>query len=789
MTIARAPTPGIGPLAALALALAACSGGSGGSKGPLPPGDIVYAHNPAILPVGLETTPDTPTCSGEVTGWSIAPQLPAGLELDGASGTISGTPTELAERSLYTVTARGPGGEAEVDLDLTVARPAAFALAGGLADDTLSVLALDPATGLPRPWSYTPAPPGQEWPGHLMVHPAGSPVYVVNRDSDNLTVWDFDMGAGRLTARGVVATGTKPFSIALHPAGTTAYVTYLGDGAVQAFRVDPADGDLQPLGAPQPTGEGPEGLAVDPQGRFLYVGNTASRSLRTFAIDALSGALSLAGPDVPAGKAPISMTVTRDGRFLYVVNAASQSLFTYALDALNGLPTLTDELVVGFLPASVLIEPTGRFLYVAVSGQNRVRSYAISAETGQLSEVGSAVVTPTQPSVLQTDGTGRFVYASTTSGSQVSVLAIDPLNGALSMAGTIRCRDLPLAFAVVTPPADAQPAPRFAYVTNRASGDVSSYVADGEAGRLKPAGAPILAGMQPRGIAVDPWMRFAYTANSGSDDVSTFAIDPTTGDLTELGPRVPAGSQPQAIVVEPSGRFAYVANLGSASLSAFAIDSQTGALVPTGTRPVGTGPIALAVERTGRFLHVANRDDATLSALSIDVQSGALTPVAPDLHVGALPRSIEAHPDGSLLFATFEGSGDLAVFRVAPQSGELSFGPSTFSGTTPTSVAVDPLGRFAFVTNLQPLGVGDLSRFALEPQTHLPQLLGTQLAGVNPVDAALDPSGRFLYVASEGSDDITVFAVDPLDGDLSLVEIEPAGVSPASIAVAGRFGL
>jgi 6-phosphogluconolactonase (cycloisomerase 2 family) len=777
-------------LAAAAVSLTSCSGGGGGgTSSPAAPSKLAYAHNPAILPVGLAVVADKPTYAGEVTSWSISPSLPTGLKLNKSDGTISGTPTELAARASYEVTAKGPGGEASVELDLTVARAAAFALAGGLADDTVTVLVLDPESGLPRPWSYSPAPAGQEWPGHMVAHPGGSPLYVVNRDTDNVTVWDFDMSVGRVTPRAVVPTGKRPFSIALHPQSLAAYVTYLEDGAVQAFSIDPLDGGLTPLGAPLPTGQGPDGLAVDPDGRFLYVGNTTSRTLRTFAIDAQTGALSQAGADVPAGEAPLSMTVTRDGRFLYVVNAASSSLFTYSLDALSGLPTLIDELEVGFLPAAVLIEPTGRFLYVAVSGERRVRSYAIDAASGVLKETGAPVVTPVQPSMLATDGTGRFVYVSTTSGSQVSLLAIDPLVGSLSMTGTVRTRDLPLAFTVVTPPKDADPAPRFAYVTNRGSSDISSYVADGEAGRLKPAGSPILTGLQPRGIAVDPWLRYAFTANSGSDDISMFAVDQATGDLTEIGPRVPAGMEPRALAVEPSGRFVYVANQGESSVSSFAIDEQNGALVALGTHTVGKGPIALTVEPTGRFLYVANRDAGTLSALAIDVASGALTPIAADLHVDALPRTIQAHPDGSLVFATFASTGELAVFRVNPQTGALSAGPSAASGSTPTSVAVDPLGRFAFVTNLQPLGVGDLSRFALDPGSDQPTLLGTLLAGVNPIDSALDPSGRFLYVTSEGSDDISVFAVDPSDGSLALVDIEPAGVSPASIVVAGKFGL
>src|SRR5260370_978231 len=55
--------------------------------------------------------------------------------------------------------------------------------------------------------------------------------------------------------------------------------------------------------------------------------------------------------------------------------------------------------------------------------------------------------------------------------------------------------------------------------------------------------------------------RFAYVANAGSNDVSMYTINASTGALTAIAPgTIAAGRFPNAVAVDPSGRFAYVAN-------------------------------------------------------------------------------------------------------------------------------------------------------------------------------------------------------------------------------------
>ena len=85
------------------------------------PAELSYATNPAIYTVGVAITDNAPSSTGgAVLIYSIVPSLPAGLDLDAATGVISGTPSELSEATDYTVRATNTGGSATVTLRVTV---------------------------------------------------------------------------------------------------------------------------------------------------------------------------------------------------------------------------------------------------------------------------------------------------------------------------------------------------------------------------------------------------------------------------------------------------------------------------------------------------------------------------------------------------------------------------------------------------------------------------------------------------------------------------------------------
>jgi hypothetical protein len=81
-----------------------------------PPKDLSYSQSPATYPINTVIIPNTPTVTNQVTGWSINPALPAGLDFNTSTGIISGTPLAASGPTDYTVTATNSAGSTTVIL-------------------------------------------------------------------------------------------------------------------------------------------------------------------------------------------------------------------------------------------------------------------------------------------------------------------------------------------------------------------------------------------------------------------------------------------------------------------------------------------------------------------------------------------------------------------------------------------------------------------------------------------------------------------------------------------------
>jgi glucose/arabinose dehydrogenase len=147
-------------LLVLLAALTGCGGSSGPGPAPLPaaPSDLAYAEAPAWYRAGEVIVPNLPTWGGGApTAWSASPPLPAGLDLDPATGAITGMPAAPQDPSAHTITAANGGGVAAVVLLVTVGDPlpAAFSfLAPGFNAEVV-------AAGLATPVKIALAPDGR----------------------------------------------------------------------------------------------------------------------------------------------------------------------------------------------------------------------------------------------------------------------------------------------------------------------------------------------------------------------------------------------------------------------------------------------------------------------------------------------------------------------------------------------------------------------------------------------------------------------------------------------------
>lgn len=330
--------------------------------------------------------------------------------------------------------------------------------------------------------------------------------------------------------------------------------------------------------------------------------------------------------------------------------------------------------------------------------------------------------------------------------------------------------------------------PKFAYVTNINSYDVSVYTIDPATGALTSAGTAVPAMSAPGSVTVDPTGRFAYVA--GSSDISVYTINPTTGALTAgTSVAVGTGTLPKSIAIDPSGQHAYVANKGTGTVSVYSINQTTGALTAVGS-PVtaGTSPQSVTVDPFGKFVYVANEGasantvSGTISVYTRDSTTGALTAGTDVAAMGRSLSSVVVDPLGKFAYVTNRLDGTVTVFAINQTTGALTGGTTAArsgSFAMATSINIHPSGRFAYAVdpsnNVIPYTVDQTTGALTEG------IVVATAANANPASLAIDASGKFVYVANYSTNDVSVYTINQTTGALTVTSTVSAGTNPTSV--------
>ena len=320
--------------------------------------------------------------------------------------------------------------------------------------------------------------------------------------------------------------------------------------------------------------------------------------------------------------------------------------------------------------------------------------------------------------------------------------------------------------------------------------------------------------VDPQSIAVDPAGKFAYVASEGCDFegyVSMYAINPTTGALASIGPPVPSNDDfTDSVTVDPSGKFAYVASSGDGedsdgSVAIYSINATTGALTSTTGGVLGNGDGApgffnsMTFDPSGKFAYAAEGGApaagfgslSSVAMYGVNGTTGALTSIGA-IAAGGIPDSVAVDPSGKFAYVTNSGSNDVSMYTIDATTGALaSIGTGTIAaGTSPDSVAVDPAGKFAYVTNFNS---NDVSMYTIDATTGALASIGSIAAGTSPFSVAVDPAGKFAYVANwtgSGTDgSVSMYTIDATTGVLTPTGTIATELSPTSIAIhpSGKF--
>jgi 6-phosphogluconolactonase len=191
-----------------------------------------------------------------------------------------------------------------------------------------------------------------------------------------------------------------------------------------------------------------------------------------------------------------------------------------------------------------------------------------------------------------------------------------------------------------------------------------------------------------------------------------------------------------------------------------------------------------------QFAYVADEDSGKVSGYVVHSATGKLTPIegSPFTTGKSGPTSVAVDPAGRFLYATnqYSGDNDVAGFVIDCGTGKLTPIPgSPFkAGSGPSAVTIDPSGRFVYVANL---GSDNVSAYTIDEKSgRLVPVAGSPFpAGTLPSAIAVDALGKFVYVTNESSNNVSGYTINSTTGALTPIAGSPfpAGNSPISVAV------
>lgn len=344
-------------------------------------------------------------------------------------------------------------------------------------------------------------------------------------ESRGIYRFTLDPASGATSAPALAAEAENPSFLALHPGGRFLYAVgetgeFRGErtGAVSAFAIDPANGDLTLLNQQPSMGAGPCHLVVDGSGRSVLVANYGSGTVAVLPVagDGRLGEPSSVhshtgtGPNRARQEGPHAhgIALDRAERRAFVADLGADRVFVYDLDAAGGALTPSD-------PASVALEPGAGPRHVVFG-----------------------------PS-------GEHLYSINELDSTVTVLRYDSSSGGLEAVQTVTT--LPPDFEGESWPAEIALSPdgRFLYGSNRGHDSLAVFAVDPASGRLTPVDHVPTGGHIPRHFSIHPNGHWILVANQRSDSIVPFRLDPESGVPSVAGPAIAVPS-PVCVIPVPA---------------------------------------------------------------------------------------------------------------------------------------------------------------------------------------------------------------------------------------------
>lgn len=315
----------------------------------------------------------------------------------------------------------------------------------------------------------------------------------------------------------------------------------------------------------------------------------------------------------------------------------------------------------------------------------------------------------------------------------------------------------------------------YVYTISASGPNINAFGVDFQSGILvQIAGSPFTTGFtRETAVVPSPDGKFLYVLSGPEDSkVEEFAVG-TDGKLYGQHTYSLTGTYPTAMALDSTGKFLYVtftyrtgftpALPGPGGITIFPVngDNTLGTPVTSGGLnyvPVGNNPVGIAVSKP------------TCSAKPVIATNPACTGSSGSGHENVFVYVVdqEASPNATVLgYAQDTTSGALTALSGTTFNATLNTYQGYHAGVTPSAIAIEPTGRFVYVTDktsnqilgysIDTTNTGNLTALLSSP-------FGT---GLFPVSLTIDPRGKYLYTANFNSGSVSSFAIDTASGSLS----------------------
>lgn len=393
--------------------------------------------------------------------------------------------------------------------------------------------------------------PAGATPTDLAFDPSGRQLYVLDEVNNQVRRFAVSPGTGELSPLSNVRTRATATHLSIlrgdqpaYPSEEYVYVVNKESDDVSGFTIDLASGTLSSTGANVLVDDAPDSVVVRPWGDFAFVASSTEQSLATLAIDSGTGALTQPTLPYSLNGVPGGMAIDRSGNFVYVSLRDRDELVSLQV-LVDGSVVEVDRTATSPGPMAVSTDPTGQFVYVSNQGSANHTISTFRVARGIFGATFTDASAPGHPERLTFHSSGELAYVPLRSSKLVVPYKINSVNGDLEVVanGTQQVSTLPSAITLT-------PDGRYAYAAvdgdQSEVGFVACFDVDPQSGALEPTGE-FTSGLSPRDLIVGPTGSFLYVINEQGDDLSLHSIA-DDGSL-EVMATLPAGLSPAALIL------------------------------------------------------------------------------------------------------------------------------------------------------------------------------------------------------------------------------------------------